>query len=71
MRRKKRGRFDVVCVFDSGAWVRITSDPKRSIPAADLIKELRDALKTVAAGIAGEQRQKRREKWLEVQGLKP
>ncbi len=52
--RKKRGRFDIVAVFESGGWIRATSDKSRSISAQELVTTLREQLRMIEAGIKAE-----------------
>ncbi len=41
---KVRGRFEIVCVFDDepGTYIKITSDPTRSMPQAEIVRCLRE-----------------------------
>ncbi len=45
-----RGRFDIV-VVDSDCYVRFTSDPKRSLPPAEIAKCLREYADMIERGI--------------------
>jgi hypothetical protein len=38
---RARGRFEIVCVFEDGAYLRVTSDKTRSMPPAELVEHLR------------------------------
>ena len=38
---RARGRFDILCVFDDGAYVRFTSHKTRSLPPAEIVECLR------------------------------
>lgn len=53
---KKRGRFDVVFVFASGGWMRYTSNPTRSLLAAEVVEDLREFCRRVDKVIAAEKR---------------
>ena len=52
---RKRGRFDIVCVFAGGGYVRFTSDKTRSMPAAEMVTKLREYAGYLEAGVKAEQ----------------
>lgn len=52
----KRGRFDVVFVFKSGGWIRYTSNPTRSLFAAEVVDQLREFCRYIDKGLAAERR---------------
>jgi hypothetical protein len=51
---KARGRFDIVCVFEGGGYLRITSDPKRSLSAAEIVAKLRKYANELEVGVRAE-----------------
>jgi hypothetical protein len=56
-----RGRFDILCVLDeSGAYIRFTSDKKRSLPREEIIAALKEYIAILEApeaeGAKGEPR---------------
>lgn len=51
---KARGRFDIVCVFRSGGYLRITSDKTRSLSPTEIVTCLRKYAGNIEAGIAAE-----------------
>jgi hypothetical protein len=55
MSGRARGRFDVVFSFSDG-YVRYTSDKTRSLPAAEVVKQLREFCRHVDKGIAAERK---------------
>ncbi len=56
---KKRGYYDVVCLFSDG-WVRVTSNPKRSLSAEEVVKDLRKYLAAFEKGIAAQRQNNKR-----------
>jgi hypothetical protein len=54
---KPRGRFDIVCVWGD-AYVRFTSDPKRSVPPKEIVKSLREYIGYIEAGVKAEPKEK-------------
>jgi hypothetical protein len=54
-RSRARGRIDVVAVFDGGS-VRFKTDPKRSVPAAEVVKTLREWAGYIEKGVQAEKR---------------
>jgi hypothetical protein len=55
---RARGRFDVVFAFKDG-YVRYTSDKTRSLPAAEVVKQLREFFRYIDKGIAAAKRNAR------------
>lgn len=52
-RGKPRGRFDIVCVFNDGAYIRITSHKTKSLSPAELVASLREYADYLANTVAG------------------
>ena len=53
-RFKARGRFDIVAVFEDGAYVRFTSHKSRSYSAAEIAKCLREYAGYIENGVEAE-----------------
>ncbi len=49
-----RGRFDILVPFEDGAYVRFTSDKRRSLSAAEIVASLRKYLTAIEDGIEAE-----------------
>lgn len=59
---KPRGRFDILVTWgDDGAYVRFKSDPKRSLPATEIVACLREYIDMIDAGIEAEASAKRQQ----------
>jgi len=51
---KARGRFDVVVVFASGGYIRLTSRKDRSLSPAEIVAKLREFCGHIDHGIKAE-----------------
>jgi hypothetical protein len=57
---KPRGRFDIVCVFDTGGYLRITSSKDRSLTPTELVSNLRYYAASLESGIRAAERKRKR-----------
>ena len=48
---KARGRFDIVAVFEDGAYVRFTSRKERSLSPTEIIARLREYATLIENGV--------------------
>jgi hypothetical protein len=55
---RARGRFDIVAVFEDGAYLRFTSDKTRSVSAAEMVDRLREYANYIERGVKAEQKAK-------------
>jgi hypothetical protein len=51
---KARGRFDVVVVFKSGGYIRLTSRKERSLTPQEIVDQLRTFCNQIDHGIRAE-----------------